>query len=262
MAGSVARVVKIRERCLAILAKAFASEDPFIRSAAVRAAGESEDPALLPLLKKGSKDFYATARLFALQGIQKISPEEGFLVAKALLQDKDAWVKSAALAALGDLGDKKTIPIVKPFLEETDPMARMAAAFALFKLGDEDYLSHITGSLRKGDVVNRYQAISYLGEIGSTEAIANLVSMFDDARDEVAAYSLKAIGENANIEMLGSLKKLARDDHEAVAVEAQAAGISKPGFEVRARYLVAQDLECLRPELAACAGFVFWHVVQ
>ena len=92
-----AAIDKIRERCLAILQKAYASEDAFIRSAAVRAAGESEDPALLTLLKKASKDFYATARLFALQGIEKISPAETLLVARSLLEDKDAWVRSAAL---------------------------------------------------------------------------------------------------------------------------------------------------------------------
>ncbi|MGV7220084.1 MAG: HEAT repeat domain-containing protein [Nitrospinales bacterium] len=201
-------VIKIRERCLAILEKAFVSEDAFIRSAAVRAAGESEDISLLPMLKKGSKDFYSTARLFALQGIKKISPDEALNLAKYLLADKNGWVKSAALAEIGNSQNKKTIPIVEPFLEDTDPMIRLAAAFALYKLGEASYLSKITDSLTAGDVVSRYQAISYLGEIGSDEAIEHLVNLFDDERGEVIAFSLKAIGINTKIEMLSKLKKL------------------------------------------------------
>ena len=213
---TVDTVNKIRERCMAILEKAFASEDAFIRSAAVRAAGESEDTTLLPMLKKGSMDFYPTARLFALQGIKRVSNDEALNLAKYLLADKNVWVKSAALAEIGNSKNQKTIPIIKPFLEDTDPMIRLAAAFALYRLGEKTYLSKITDSLTTGDVVNRYQAISYLGEIGSDEAIEHLVNLFDDERDEVTAYSLKAIGGNVKIEMLSNLKKLVLSPNPSV----------------------------------------------
>jgi HEAT repeat protein len=196
-------VNKIRERCLAILEKAFISEDAFIRSAAVRAAG-------------GSRDFYPTARLFSLQGIKKISPDEALNLAKYLLADKNGWVKSAALAEIGNSKNKKTIPIVEPFLEDTDPMIRLAATFALYRLGEKNYLSKITDSLTSGDVVNRYQAISYLGEIGSDEVIEHLANLFDDERGEVTAFSLKAIGKNAKIEMLSKLKKLVLSPNPSV----------------------------------------------
>jgi HEAT repeat protein len=209
-------VNKIRDRCMAILEKAFASEDAFIRSAAVRAAGEAEDTSLLPMLKEGSRDFYPTARLFALQGIKKVSTDEALNLAKYLLADKNPWVKSAALAEIGNSKNSKTIPIVEPFLEDTDPMIRLAAAFALYRLGEKSYLSKITDSLITGDVVNRYQAISYLGEIGSDEVLEHLVNLFDDERGEVTAFSLKAIGENAKIEMLSNLKRLVLSQNPSV----------------------------------------------
>ena len=159
----VEAIGKIRERCLAILEKAFLNEDAFVRSAAIRAAGESGDPALIPLLRKGSRDFYATARLFALQGIQNISSADTREVARSLLEDKDVWVRSAALGILGDVGNKESIPLVKPSLDSNNRMVRLAAAFALYKLGEKDFLDTITDSLVKWDVVNRFQAISYLG---------------------------------------------------------------------------------------------------
>ena len=67
-------VERIRTRCYKILHTALESDNPFIRSAAARAAGESEDPSLIPLIQKAAKDDYPTARLFALQALKKNLP--------------------------------------------------------------------------------------------------------------------------------------------------------------------------------------------
>ena len=47
-------IAKIRRQCYAILQQAMKSEEAFVRSGAARAVGESEDPALIPLLEKGA----------------------------------------------------------------------------------------------------------------------------------------------------------------------------------------------------------------
>ena len=56
-------VKKIRETSLAILQKAYQNERAFVRAAAARAAGESQDLELIPLLNKATEDVYPTARL-------------------------------------------------------------------------------------------------------------------------------------------------------------------------------------------------------
>ena len=56
------------------------SEEAFVRSGAARAVGESEDPSLIPLLEKGTKDFYPTTRQFALQGISSLSRKKAKLL--------------------------------------------------------------------------------------------------------------------------------------------------------------------------------------
>lgn len=67
---------RVRLFSIKVLEKSLKSENAFIRSAAARAVGESEDYELIPLLKKAATDSYHTTRLFALQGIKKISLDE------------------------------------------------------------------------------------------------------------------------------------------------------------------------------------------
>ena len=47
-------IQKIQVESLSVLEQALKSKNPFVRSAAVRAAGESQNPVVTPLLKRGS----------------------------------------------------------------------------------------------------------------------------------------------------------------------------------------------------------------
>ena len=62
---------RIRALSIGILEKALQSENAFIRSAAARAAGESEYSGLIPLLKKAAKDPYHTTRLLPCRELRK-----------------------------------------------------------------------------------------------------------------------------------------------------------------------------------------------
>ncbi|MZH02421.1 MAG: hypothetical protein F3745_03215 [Nitrospinae bacterium] len=88
---------KIRETSLAILKESYASERAFLRAAAARAAGESQDKELIPLLNKATEDVYPTTRLFALQGLQKVSSIDALKAARRMTGDTDIWVRSAAV---------------------------------------------------------------------------------------------------------------------------------------------------------------------
>ena len=102
-----AAIDKIRERSLAVLEQAMQSENAFVRGAAARAAGESGDPALIPLLKKATGDVYHTTRLFALKGLQNVSAEEADALAETMAQDANVWVQGAALELLGERKRRK-----------------------------------------------------------------------------------------------------------------------------------------------------------
>ncbi len=203
-----AAIASIRERCHTLLQEAMASEEAFVRSGVMRAAGDSTDPELIPLLEKGSRDFYPTTRLFAVQGIHKISKDHTQTIARRLIEDSNIWVRSAALDILSELGDGESRESIRSLLKAPDRMVRLAAAFALYRLGEPNYLEPIVDSLKGGDVVNRYQAISYLGKIGTEKSLGHLVRLLEEKEDEIVSYSLKAIGERADIELLRPLERL------------------------------------------------------
>ena len=105
-----AAIASIRKRCHAILNEAMASEEAFVRSGAVRAAGESNDPELIPLLEKGSRDFYPTTRLFAVQGIHKISKDHTKTIARREARGAHRRAASRA-AAYSLLPSEWSVPI-------------------------------------------------------------------------------------------------------------------------------------------------------
>jgi HEAT repeat protein len=201
-------IAKIRKQCYAILQQAMKSEEAFVRSGAARAVGESEDPALIPLLEKGTKDFYPTTRQFALQGISNLSRSKAKTLGRDRLKDSNVWVKSTALDLLAELDDKTSIPAIQPLLEAPDRTVRLAAAYALVQLGEKQYFSELTGAVKGGDTLNRFQAISYLGKIGDEASLNLLKDLLESDDEQVLSASLKALGERADMELFRPLVKL------------------------------------------------------
>ncbi|MEE8205800.1 MAG: HEAT repeat domain-containing protein, partial [Nitrospinaceae bacterium] len=172
-------IAKIRKQCYAILQQAMKSEEAFVRSGAARAVGESEDPNLIPLLEKGTHDFYPTTRQFALQGISNLSRSKAKTLGRERLEDSNVWVKSTALGLLADLDDTESIGAIKPLLKAQDRMVRLAAAYTLVRLGEEQYYSELTRSVKGGDFVHRFQAITYLGKIGDDVSLRQLKDLLE-----------------------------------------------------------------------------------
>jgi HEAT repeat protein len=211
---------KIREQCVALLRQSMTNENSFVRSATVRSAGESGDPALIDLLKKGAGDVHPTTRLFALQSLKKVSAEQAYDLAKTLLNDTDIWVRGGALEILAETGGNKTVFTIKPFLNDPDVTVRLAAATALYGLGEKKHVGIILDVLKGRDSVLKHQAIGYLGKIGSAETMPYLVSALDDAEDEIVFYALQAIGEKAGVVPFSRLRDLARHKNPSIRYQA------------------------------------------
>ena len=205
---------KIRETSLTILQEAYSSERAFLRAAAARAAGESQDMELVPLLKKASEDVYPTARLFALQGLQKVSRADALKAARRMTSDTDIWVRSAAVEILGDEGG--TVDEVREFLKSYDVPVRMAASSGLVKRGEGKYLEDVLKPLTHPIPDRRYQAIGYLGKIGSEEVLPHLSKLFDHAEPEMVFYSLKAVEGKTTPDMLPKLRELILLDNASI----------------------------------------------
>ena len=201
-------IAKIRDKCYAILQQALQSEEAFIRSGAARAVGESEDPALTPLLEKGARDFYPTTRQFSLQGITHLSKKTAKTLGREGLSDSNVWVKSTALDLLADLKDKESIPAIRKLLDSPDRMVRLASTYALVRLGQVEYFEELVSAVKGGNVVHRFQAISYLGRIGDERSLKILKELLEEDDEQVLSSSLKALGDKVDMELFRPLVKL------------------------------------------------------
>ncbi len=216
-----ASLEKLRSHCLEILKDALASDEAFIRSGAVRAAGESRDSRVLPLLLKGTHDFFPTTRQFALQGLRKVSEEEAVRNSLKLLNDSNVWVQATALEIIAELGNRRMMSKIRPLLEAPDPMVRLGSSYALYSLGDTTQLDVLLKAAEGGDAIGRYQAITYLGKINIPITRSHLVKLLEEGQDdEIKIFSLKALDDHAEIEQLRVLEKLL--DHPNPRVRKQA----------------------------------------
>lgn len=89
-----------------LIVRAIRSEDPLVRTNALKVVGENTDYSVLPL------------------------------VMETLGQERDRYVKSQALWALGKIGDVKTVPVIMDLLTEEREEVRHSAAEALVMLSD------------------------------------------------------------------------------------------------------------------------------
>jgi HEAT repeat protein len=211
---------RILKNCLKVLLETVESKNAFVRSAAIRAAGESESELALPILAKGIEDSYPTARLFAFKGYRKVAPEKALKLAYKLSDDSDVWVKAEALEVLGELGGKDTIQIIESHLRAPDPTVQFSAAASLVKLNVDGHLKTLINASKSGDVALRYQAIGYLGKVGNKPAIETLVKLLNDPQGEIIFYSLKAIGDNVSPKMLEKMVRLTLHKNPFVQREA------------------------------------------
>ena len=205
---------KIRETSLTVLQEAYRSERAFLRAAVARAAGESQDVELVPLLNEASEDVYPTARLFALQGLQKVSSVDALKAARRMTRDTDIWVRSAAVEILGDEGG--TVDEVRKFLKSYDVPVRLAASSGLVKRGEGKYLEDVLDPLTHPIPDRRYRAIGYLGKIGTEAVLPHLSKLFDHAEPEMVFYSLKAVEGKTTPDMLPKLRELILLDNASI----------------------------------------------
>ena len=228
-------VNKIRETSIKILYEAYKSERAFLRAAAARAAGESQDAELAPLLNKATEDVYPTTRLFALQGLQKVSTSEALKAARRMTEDTDIWVRSAAVEILGDEGGPEVVDEVRRFLKSYDVPVRMAASSGLVKHGEEKYLEDVLDPLTHPIPDRRYQAIGYLGKIGTEAVLPHLSELFNHAEPEMVFYSLKALEGKSTIEMLPKLRELLGSENPSIR---QAAALAMSNMRVAEEDLI------------------------
>ncbi|MBI5185900.1 MAG: HEAT repeat domain-containing protein [Nitrospinae bacterium] len=115
-----------------------------VRNMAVHSLGALEpDPMIFPLLKKALSDGSENVRISAVQMVSKYEGEDAVEVLISSLNDHSAWVQFHAAEALGLKKEKKAAPFLLALLKDGDGPQTIAAIKALGEIGDRRTLEAI-----------------------------------------------------------------------------------------------------------------------
>lgn len=219
--AAAARVIgrlNVREAGDALI-KAVNDSHADVRYGAMRALGAIKDTRAVSALaeqfayyKKGEGAWSA------LDALAHIGSSASVPLFKERLQDKDPYIRRAAIEGLGRAGDASAIEVLERSVTTDDsPMVRLASAFALQKLG-RNYASRIVDLMNDPKVIP--QAQEYLIELGPAvlSTVAPRIQDPDPAVREAVADVLGAIG---NASTLPALQAATQDGSGAVAAAAK-----------------------------------------
>jgi len=221
--AGAARVIgrlKIVETGDALL-KAVNDSQADVRYAAIRALGAMRNASATAALteqfayyKKGEGAWSA------LDALARIAAPGSVPLFKERLQDKDPYLRRAAVEGLGRAGDTASIEILERNVTvDESPMVRIAAAFALQKLG-QNYATRVMDLMATSKVTAQGQ--EYLVELGPS-MIAIIVPRLQEPNVEVREALIDVLGALGDASAIPALQAAEKDLNASVAAAAKRA---------------------------------------
>lgn len=132
------------------LAELLADGDRSVKQAAAQALGkigprQQVIAILTQVLAAGERD----SRRAAVDALARLEAKSAYPALREALTDQDSTVRQGALAALGELGDRRALPDFRErLLFDASPGVRVEAAYRLGKLGDHQELQALEEAAR------------------------------------------------------------------------------------------------------------------
>lgn len=120
------------------LAGALGDEHPAVKQAAALALGRiGPRPPVIAILTQALAVGESGSRRAVVEALTQLEAKKAFPALRKALTDPDPAVRQGALAALGELGDRRVLPDFRErLLFDASPGVRTEAAYRLGKLGD------------------------------------------------------------------------------------------------------------------------------
>jgi HEAT repeat protein len=221
--AGAARVIarlKVAEAGDALL-KAVNDSQPEVRYAAMRALGEIRDTRAAAALAQ-QLAFYKKGEgaWSALDALARIGAPESVPLFKERIEDKDPYIRRAAVEGLGRAGDATLIDTLEKNVTVDDSaMVRLATAFALQKLG-RNYASRIVDTMASPKV--QAQGQEYLIELGAAMT-PTIVPRLQDPDADLREALIDVLGVIGGDTALPALEAAAKDANGSVAAAAKRA---------------------------------------
>jgi len=227
--------------------------DPAVRAAAARVIGRVKVPDAADALIKAMNDSqagvrYASMRALgalrevravqalteqfafykkgegawsALDALAQIGAPASVALFKERLQDKDPFIRRAAVEGLGRAADVASIETLEPIVgTDESAMVRLATAFALQRLGRNTYAARIVDLMNSSKVVAQGQA--YLVELGPP-MLPIVTPRLQDPDPDLRAALADVLGVIGDQSSLPALETVAKDADPSVAAAAKRA---------------------------------------
>ena len=211
------------------LIKAVNDSQAEVRYAAMRALGAIGEPrAIAALTEQFTYYRKGEGAWSALEALARLGSAASVPQFRERLQDKDPYIRRAAIEGIGRAGDAGSIDALERTATVDDsPMVRLAAVFALQKLG-RNYAARIVDLMSSDKLVQQGQ--DYLVELGPamTATLLPRLQEPDASVREAVADVLGMIGDAATVPALEAATK---DRDASVASAAKRALVRLRGAE-------------------------------
>jgi HEAT repeat protein len=221
--AAAARVIarlKVTEASDALL-KAVNDSQAGVRYAAMRALGAIHEARAVPALTEQFA-FYKKGEgaWSALDALAQIGAPASVPLFKERLQDRDPFIRRAAVEGLGRAGDVASIDTLEPIVgTDESAMVRLATAFALQKLG-RNYAARIVDLMSSSKVLAQGQ--EYLVELGPA-MVPTVTPRMQDPEPDLRRALADVLGVIGDQSTLPALEAAAKDADAAVAAAAKRA---------------------------------------
>jgi len=205
------------------LIKAINDSQADVRYSAMRALGAIHDVRAVQALTEQFA-FYRKGEgaWSALDALARIASPASVPLFKERLQDKDPYIRRAAVEGLGRAGDTASIETLEKIVGSDEAaMVRIAAAFALQKLGRTNYVGRIADLMASPKVTE--QGEGYLVELGPPVAAA-LVPRLQESDADVRESMANVLGAIGGPDTVAALEAMAtKGPNSAAGVAAKRA---------------------------------------
>ncbi|MBI4834597.1 MAG: HEAT repeat domain-containing protein [Planctomycetes bacterium] len=175
------------------LIKLLKDQNTEIKRLAIETAGYMGVKEAIPEIRAFLKDPAGILRGYAAKTLGTLGDKESMKDIAALLNDSEA-LPYEVINALVMLGAKEYVNEIRPLLKSGDSSARVAAAVAMGNFGDKESIPQLMELLGdSSDSSVPAMAAEALGRLGHKEAIPKIIPLLGAETSDCREYSLRAL---------------------------------------------------------------------
>ena len=137
--------------------------------------------------------------------------------AATFLTHHHADIREPSIRILGLMQAHTYLDRIRACVQHNEPSTRVAAIFALGEIGDARSIEILIEAAQNGELVERRTAIEVLGRLQAQEAQSVLMGSVSDADSQIRQAAVVALGAMEGEEVRAKLQELARSQDKRVA---------------------------------------------